>query len=176
MRKFALAVLAASAAVFSFGVAAEAQYGAVNAVVTAVPPVVTPGGQFRTTFIGCTPGESVTFVFVSSNAKAACKGGASRGPAQGLTTPDQAGAGTAIAELTAPQAIGLQTGTATTSHSELSESFAITVVAAPVPQAELPATGSGGLSTTTGVAVGLFGIGIGLFGVSRYRRRQFAAA
>jgi hypothetical protein len=175
MKKLALAAMTAAAAVFGFGVVAEAQYDAVNAIVTAVPPVVTPGGQFRTTFIGCTPGESVTFVFVSSNAKAACKSGASRGP-QGLALAAQANTGTASVELTAPQAVGLRTGMATTSHSELSASFAITVIAAAAPQTELPTTGSGGIGATSGVAVGLFAIGLGLFGVSRYRRRQDAAA
>jgi hypothetical protein len=177
MKKFALALMAASAAIFGFGVVAEAQYGAVNAVVTAVPPVVTPGGQFRTTFTGCTPGESVTFVLVSSNARGACTGGAALGSIVGLVLPaQQAGTGSATVELTAPGAPGVYNGTATTSQSGLTQPFTITVTQAVTPPGGLPATGSGGISTTMTVAGGLFAIGLGLFAVTQLRRRQSAVA
>jgi hypothetical protein len=51
-----------------------------------------------------------------------------------------------------------------------------TTVAATVPGAGLPATGSDGIGTTTGIALGLFVVGVGLFIVTRVRRSQPSAA
>jgi len=48
----------------------------------------------------------------------------------------------------------------------------VTTVPATIPGAGLPATGSSGMGTTTGIALGLFVVGLGLFIVAQVRRRQ----
>jgi hypothetical protein len=101
----------------------------------------------------------VNFVLAGATATAVC-------------TP----AGTAVASLLAPATPGTYTGTATGVSSGVTASFTVVVQAAVTPPGGLPATGSGGISTTTGMAAGLFAIGLGLFGVAQFRRRQAAVA
>lgn len=47
---------------------------------------------------------------------------------------------------------------------------------APDQGGSLPTTGSSGMSTTTGIAIGLLGVGVGLFVVTRVRRQSPAPA
>jgi hypothetical protein len=159
MKKLALGLIALSAVVFGFGNVAEAQYNTVDGTATVTPTTTAPGGTVTVVMSGCTPGETVTFVLGSATTSATC-----------------AGDGTAVASLPAPGTAGTYTGTATGVTSGVAASFTVVVALAATPPGGLPATGSGGISTTTGIAIGLFVVGLGLFGVTQVRRRQAAAA
>jgi hypothetical protein len=109
MKKFALSLVIASAAVFGVGTATSAQYGSTTTTTTTtVAPTTTSAGS-----------------------------------GAGLPTTTVAPA---------------------------------TTVAATTPPAGLPATGSDGIGTTTGIAIGLLVVGLGLFIVTRVRRGQPGAA
>ncbi len=82
--------------------------------------------------------------------------------------------GNATANVTAPSAAGTYPGTATC--GDVVASFSVVVAAPTTPPGGLPATGSGGIDTTTGIAMGLLAVGLGLFGVTLVRRRQTAVA
>jgi uncharacterized membrane protein YtjA (UPF0391 family) len=192
MKKLALALIAASAAVFGFGLVAQAQ-----GYTPTIPPIgpVTPGGSYTVTVNNCVPGEQVTFTQLQSTPTvivATCSGALPTltGSVIGLLLPQQGALPTASATFTAaPTAPGTYNGTAVGAQSG-STPFSFTIpgqtattvppptTAAPVPTTQpalvggLPATGSGGISTTTGIAVGLLVVGLGLFVVAQVRRRQ----
>ena len=87
----------------------------------------------------------------------------------------QVGTGGASVDLTAPTAAGTYPGTVVGTLS-FDQPFTVVVVAPVTPPGGLPATGSGGIGTTTTVAIGLFAVGLGLFAVAQVRRRQAAVA
>lgn len=195
MKKLALALISASALVFGFGVVANAQY-------TPIPPVVgtvTPGGPVSVR-VGCTVGGgNVAFNLPAtpSSATVACVAAdaAPTGSMLGFMFPAQAPTGTATATLTAPTAPGTYQGTATQGASVQTFTVVVpgqavtttvpattvapgtpTTVAATTPGSGLPATGSSGIGTTTGIAIGLLVVGAGLFIVAQVRRRQSSPA
>jgi hypothetical protein len=159
MKKLALGLIAISSAVLGFGMVAEAQYGSVGGTATVTPTTTAPGGTVTVEMSGCTPGETVDFVLESATASATC-----------------AEDGTASASLPAPGATGTYTGTAAGVTSGVTASFSVVVAQAVTPPGGLPATGSDGISTTAGIAIGLLVIGVALFGVSQIRRRQTITA
>lgn len=174
MRKFALALMAAAAAVFGFGLVAQAQvYPPPALTVTVGSATVTPGADVVVTVTGCTPGTTVTVELEDVSVTVTCEAaGGALGSIFGLIAQTE-GTGTATATVTAPDEPGTYTGSVTTSDGA-SASFQVTVLAPTAPAGGLPATGSGGISTTTGIAIGLFAVGLGLLGVSQIRRRQAA--
>jgi uncharacterized membrane protein YtjA (UPF0391 family) len=174
MKKIALAMIAAAAAVFGFGVVAEAQTGPYGGTGTATvsSPVVVPGGTVTITVTGCTPGEIVTFRLGPASATAPCTVSISLGSVViGALVAQTPGTGTATATLPVPTTPGNYTGTAT-APSGFSASFAVAVQVTSPPATGLPATGSGGIDTTTGIALGLFVVGLGLFAASQVRLRR----
>ena len=174
MKKLALALIAASAAVFGLGSVAEAQYGTTPAVGVS-PATVVSGGTVTVTATGCTPPEIVTFAITGGDSKSAtCASASALGEVEGLNA-QTGGTGTASVQLTAPVAAGTYPGTAVGTLG-FNQPFSVIVTAAVVPPAGLPATGSGGLNTSTGIALGLLVVGLGLFGVAQVRRRQNSLA
>ena len=91
-----------------------------------------------------------------------------------MLLPQQTALGNATFTFTAaPTAPGTYSGTAVGQQSP-SQSFSFTLPgqAATTPETGLPATGSDGIGTTTGIALGLLVVGFGLFVVAQVRRRQ----
>lgn len=179
MKKFALALMAASTAVFGFSIVADA-YPIPEELVT-VDNAAPMTGEEVTATANCASGETVTFEIPGDSATATCSAGA--GGASLLLVA--ATSGTASAQLTMPSEAGTYTISATGSESGDLGSTTVVVAAqtapattAPptVPTSGLPATGSDGIGLTTGVALGLLVVGLGLFGVATLRRRQPSAA
>jgi hypothetical protein len=208
MKKLALALIAASAAVFGFGLVAQAQsYSPTVSVGTVVP-----GGAYSVTYTNCTPGQTILFQQPQStptSVTAVCSGSVSSldeitGSVIGLLLPAQSALPTAVGNFTtAPTGPGTYNGTAGPNPNGPFLPFSITIpgqatttapattvpaptvpvtTAAPVvttapPLAGgLPATGSDGIGTTTGIALGLLVVGLGLFVVAQVRRRQAPTA
>jgi hypothetical protein len=159
MKKLLVALAASLAVFFGMGGAAHAQYGGNSGVVIVTPPTVAPGGTVTVTVTNCTPGERVDITVAGVSVSVTCG-------------PDSV----ASAAIPMPTTPGSYNGTAVGSVSGFTTSFVVTVVAPTVPPGGLPATGSGGIDTTTGIAAGLFAVGLGLFGVAQFRRRQAAVA
>jgi hypothetical protein len=165
MKKFALAVMAASAVVFGSGLPAQAQTPSYSTSVTVGP--VTSGGPYTVDYVNCVPGETITFSQPEStptSVTAVCPGEGTVGTA----TASFANAPTAPGDYTVT-ATGTQSPTRTTTFSLAGAGV---TVPATVPEAGLPATGSDGVGATTGVALGLLAVGLGLFVVAQIRRRQ----
>lgn len=151
MKKFALTLVAAAAMLLGSGAVAQAYPpGAGGASVT---PASTAGGGTVAVTVSCQPGESVTATLNAVTSSAVVC------PAGGSVTINVA----------APAAAGTYTGTTNGSVNGALGSFTVTVTA---PTTTLPATGGGGVSTMTIIAIGLLAVGGGLFGVSQVRRRQ----
>ncbi len=183
MKKLALALVSISALVFGFGMVANAQY--VPAGSGTVTPSSPPPGTPFTVRVNCTAGAgNVTFVFNGGSFSFPCTAGSGlAGSVVGFVA--QTPTGTSTATLTAPTTPGTYPGTATQGGTQVG-AFSVTVpgqaattvpasTTAPVvttPGSGLPATGSGGISTTTGIAIGLLVVGLGLFVVAQVRRRQ----
>jgi hypothetical protein len=165
MKKFVVALAASLAIFFGIGGAAHAQtpaptpYVGTTVIVTVSPPTAVPGGTITVTITNCTPGEIVTVSVGGVSVQVTCDA-----------------VGVASASVSMPTTPGTYTGTATGSISGVTTTFTVTVMAPVTPPGGLPATGSGGIDTTTGIAAGLFAIGLGLFGVAQLRRRQVVAA
>lgn len=157
MKKFAVALIAVSAVVFGSGMAAQAQYGGSTGTATVTPASSAPGGTVTVGISGCEPSASVAVVFNGATSS---------------VTADSSGAATTT--VTAPSTAGTYPGTATC--GDVVASFSVVVAAAVTPPGGLPATGSNGISTTSGLAIGLLVVGLGLFGVAQMRRRQTSAA
>ena len=164
MKKLALALMAASAAMFGFGMVAEAQtYDPSVSVGT-----VTPGGAYTATYTNCVAGETITFSQPESTPTTTT----------GVCSASRVATGTFT---NAPTAPGTYTVTASGPTSPartivFSLAAAPTTVPATVPGGGLPATGSSGMGTTGGMAIGLLVVGLGLFAVAQVRRRQPSAA
>lgn len=171
MKKFALALMAAAAAVFGVGMVANA-YPPVPDAPGVSDSTPAPGGTFTVTS-ACAVPETVTFTIPGDSDTATCEPGAT-GAFLLLqqTTPD----GVATGTLTAPTAAGTYTVTITGSSSGDLGTVSVTVAAQTDPGGGLPATGSDGVATTTWIAAGLLIVGLGLFAVATVRRRQPAAA
>ena len=175
MKKFALALMASAALVFGFGAVAQAQYG--SASVTFNLSSFTPGQAVTVSMTGCTPGETIT---VSVNGAvvgtAVCQASAlTQGSLLGLGLVQQT-ATSATLQFTAPATPGTY-AVVVTGTSGFRVETTLTVVAAATtpattPGGGLPATGSSGMGTTTGIAIGLLAVGAGLFFVAQVRRRQ----
>jgi len=172
MKKFALALMAAAAAVFGAGMVANA-YPPIPDSVTVSQSTVEPGGTFEVT-APCVVPEEVTFTFEGLPLDVRCTSAVVQPGFMLLqqSSPD----GAATATLTAPTAAGTYTVTVTGSTSGSIGTATITVQAATDPGGGLPATGSDGISTTTMIAAGLLVVGLGLFGVATMRRRQAPVA
>jgi LPXTG-motif cell wall-anchored protein len=174
MKKFALALMAASALVFGFGAVAQAQYGSASATFNVSS--ATPGQSITVTITGCTPGETLTITVNGVAVTATCSASAlTQGSVLGLGLVQQT-ATSATATITAPTTPGTYPVVITGSRG-FSFTTSLTVVAATTPPVTtpgggLPATGSSGISTTTGIAIGLLVVGAGLFVVAQVRRRQ----
>jgi LPXTG-motif cell wall-anchored protein len=178
MKKFALSLIVAAAAIFGTGVAAQAQTppyppaASVSPIETAVP-----GGPFTVNVKGCQPNANkIAFVFRDQDQSNLCGNG--KGNSNALTV----GTGTSSATFVAPMAAGTYTGTATGTDG-FRVTFSVTVAAAPpvaaapvVPVGGLPVTGSDGTSTMTMMAFGILALGGGLLVVSQMRRRQIVPA
>jgi hypothetical protein len=178
VKKLAFVLIAAAALVFGAGQVATAQYGP---SISTGP--VTPGGPYTVTYTNCVVGDTITFTQAQSNptsVQATCLPG-----------------GTATASFAAaPTAAGTYSGTAVGAQSpSLTFTFTLTAPATTVPVTtapggggavpttaapggqpggQLPATGSNGLGSTTGIALGLLVVGLGLFVVAQVRRRDAA--
>ena len=159
MKKIALGLIALSSLMLGFGTVSAAPYESGDGTATVSPTTTTAGGTVTVVMSGCTPGETVDFELESATASATC-----------------AGDGTATASMPAPGAAGTYTGTATGVTSGVNASFTVVVAQAATPPGGLPATGSGGISTTTGIAIGLLAVGLALFGVTLIRRRRTVTA
>lgn len=200
MKKLGLALMASAAAVFGFGLVAQAGYVGDQSV-TVNPAVASPGQQVDVTYNNCIVGETVDFVtnFASIN-NVPCEADA----AFGLSLLMAPSLGSATATFTAPSP-GSYPGTASPIESPAlpftivvqgaDTTVAPTTVApttaaptttdgavtpptpAPTPAPSIPATGGGeGASTITYIAIGLLVVGAGLFIVAQVRRREQAPA
>jgi hypothetical protein len=159
MKKLIVALAATLAVFFGMGTAAHAQYGGSSGVVTVSPPTVAPGGTITVTVSQCTPGERVDISVAGVSVSVTC--GADS---------------VASASIAMPTTPGTFNGTAVGAVSGFSTTFVVTILAPVSPPGGLPATGSGGLDASTGIAAGLLAVGLGLFGVAQLRRRQAAVA
>ena len=153
MKRLALAVTMTVAAFLGLGHTASAQYAASASAVTS-------DGKTTVTYTGCADGETITFNLP----------GATPETATGVCSN-----GTATAVFTAPPSSTIGTAAGTTSPS-LPFTVASLAPTPTNPPSGLPATGSSGLSTTAGVAIGLLVVGCGLLVVGQLRRRRPNAA
>ena len=194
MKKLALALMAASAAVFGFGMVASAAPSYTPAV-TVTPPTG-PAAPYSVLYRNCQVGETITFTQAQSTPNSvpvqcvAAPTPALTGSIVGLLLPQGTSAlGTATANFTnAPTDPGLYNGSAVGTRSQTPVPWTITIagttppastnppvvttVPATLPGSGLPETGSNGIGTTTGIAIGLLVVGLGLFVVAQVRRRQ----
>lgn len=147
MKRFALALTVTIAAVLGLGQMASAQY-------SASASATTTDGKTTVTYTGCVAGETITFSLP----------GATPAMATGVCASGTASASFVITATTNGTAQGTTSPAVT---------FVASLAATPtVPTSDLPATGSNGISTTTGLAMGLFVVGLGLFVVAQARRRN----
>lgn len=188
MKKLALALMAASAMVFGFGMVVSAQSYTQGTSIS--PNPVEPGRPFAVTYDNCQAGESITFV-VSGATPASITNTCSSIGTVALSLLGQVGLGNAVGSFTAaPSAPGTYPGTATPNGQSPVRTFNLVIQApaptvppsvastipATVPVGGLPTTGSGGVGTTTAIAIGLLVVGLGLFVVAQVRRRQTLTA
>lgn len=167
MKKFALALMAVSAAIFGTGLVANAYPPGAGVVTTSSATGV--AGYTVTVNTTCQPGETVTVTLVDETATATC------GAAGTASLLSLSNAGSASVNVIAPAVAGSYTGTILGSVTGDLGSFTVTVTAPVTPGGGLPATGSNSTSTMTILAIGLFAVGAGLFGVSQVRRRTVVA-
>ena len=199
MKKLLISLAAAVALVLGFGVPAGASaYPPGGTSVTVDPASGSAGFSFDVT-ANCTPGETVTFTFQGATMTATCSAGSdsdSGGTATAtFTAPSDAGrytgsvtgsvsdalgsfAVTVEAEETTTTAAPTTDAPTTDAPTTAAPATDAPTTAAPVttPSGGLPATGSDGIGTTTGIAIGLLIMGLGLFAVATVRRSQPGAA
>jgi len=185
MKKFALALMAASALVFGFGPVAHAQYGSDTVIPSDSTP--TPGELITLTVTGCAPGEIITFS-INGNvvATTTCVTVAALSAGDDVELRAALVVQTrAVATFAAPATPGTYT-VLVTGNQGFFASIVIVVsapaattppvtggtVAAAVPGGGLPATGASGTGSMTSMAIGLLVVGLGLFVVAQVRRRQ----
>ena len=189
MKKIALALMAASAAVFGFGMVAAAQTTQYGQAISILNPV-TAGAPYTVVYANCVVGDTITFTQPQStptSVDGTCVGAGATltGSVVGLLLPQQQQpSATATATFTSAPTPGTYNGTAVgqlqpvdplpvhDSRPGRPPRPAPTTVPVTVPGGGLPATGSGGIGTTTGIAIGLLVVGLGLFVVAQVRRRQ----
>jgi len=170
MKKFALALMVASAALFGFGAVASAQYP--TSLTVGTPSA---GGPYSSTYTNCVNGETITFSQPQSTPATISVVCAGRSATANFTNaPTVAGTYTVTA--------GGPTSPARTQSFSISGATATTLpatggadgagVPATTPTTGLPATGSNGIGTSTTIAIGLLAVGFGLFAVAQVRRRQ----
>ena len=146
MKRLALALTVTITAFLGLGQMASAQYGPTGSATTI------SNGSTTVTYTGCVNGETITFTFPgATSVTAVCAGGA------------------ATASLPVP---GPGTGTARGTTSPAVTFTVASQAPATNPPGGLPATGSNGIDTSTGLAAGLLVVGLGLFVVAQVRRRQ----
>ena len=178
MKKFVLALAAVSSVLFGFGLVAQAQYGSGSEAVSFEPTSPAPGTTVTITITDCTPGEVLTVAINGTTvgtATCVAAGNLNAGSVVGLLLPRQVSTGQATLQFVAPSAPGTYTVTVTGTQG-YSRTITLVVAAETAPPAGgLPATGSGGLDTTTGIALGFVVVGLGLFVVAQVRRRQQAS-
>ena len=153
MKRLALALTVTITAFLGLGQMASAQYDASASSVTA-------DGKTTVTYTGCTDGETITFTLPGATpetATALCADGTAS--VVFSLSPTTATSGTAV-------------GTTSPSVTFTVASLPATTVPATTPSGGLPATGSDGVNTTTGLAIGALVVGLGLFAVAQVRRRQ----
>jgi LPXTG-motif cell wall-anchored protein len=187
MKKFALALIASAAAVFGFGMVANAQ--TYTPVLQPPTPPTTLGGPFTVTYNNCVVGETITFTLLLPGGTTAiqtingpCVAPAlTSGSVVGLLLPQQAANGRATATFpSSPTTPGTYTiraqGTTSavvTTQLVVPGSTSTTVApTATTPGGGLPATGSDASTPFTMIAIGLLVVGVGLFAVAQVRRRQ----
>ena len=148
MKRFALALTVTLTAFLGLGQIATAQYSASSSTSTT-------DGKTTVVYSGCVNGETITFTLVGAT-----------------PTPQTAVCAGGKASVVFSSAAGL-TGTAKGTTSP-STTFTVASLAptATAPGVGLPATGSNGIGTTAGLAIGLLVVGLGLFVVAQVRRRQ----
>jgi len=179
MKKFALALMVASAALFGFGAVASAQYP--TSLTVGTPSA---GGPFASTYTNCVNGETITFSQPQStpaSISVVCAGRSAtanftNAPTATGTYTVTAGGPTSPARTQSFSISGAAAttlpATATTLPATGGADGAGAGVPATVPGAGLPATGSNGIGTSTTIAIGLLAVGFGLFAVAQVRRRQ----
>lgn len=147
MRKVALVLFASAMVILGVSAPAGAQarppvcpYKQVCITATVSPASSPAGSPVTVTVNGCAANSPVIIVF--------------NGATSTVTTD---ASGSATVTLTAPSAAGTYAGTATC--GDVVASFSVVVTAAAAPPGGLPATGSGGLNSTTGIAMGLLAVG-----------------
>ena len=201
MKKLALALIAASAALFGVGIVAQAQTGYSEAVV-AEPSTVMPGEPYDVTYLNCIGGDTITFAQADSDPAtqtAECIVMEDEIPTDsvsedvatsiiGLLLPQQVALGTATVTFAAPTESGEYDGTASgLESSELPWSITVEGDEEPTPTTEmsedetattatpdsrLPETGSDGTGIITVVAIGLLLVGVALLIGAQLRRKQ----
>jgi hypothetical protein len=155
MRRFALVMLAAVAAVSGWAEAAAA-YPLQFVVVTVSDSDLDPGQALDVTLTGCDVGAIVDFRLESSTATAVCAtttGGASLAE---QTTP-----GMAVAELTAPELPGRYDGVVSfaTDDGDVQASFSVVVDVPEIRSTSIVGASSGGPSDYVTIATfSLFGL------------------
>lgn len=161
MKKLALALMAASAAVFGFGMVAQAQTG-YSPSVALTPAAPTAGGGYTAVYRNCTAGDTITFTQAQSTPTSgtapciAISVPALTGSVVGLLRPQQAPLGNAtFAFAAAPTAPGTYNGTAVGEDSP-SQAFGFTIpgqatttaVATTAPPTTPPPTANAASPTT----------------------------
>ena len=192
MKKAALALVVAAAALFGLGQLVAAGGTNYSEAIVANPASVPTGGQTVVTYQNCEVGETITFSlpqFTPATQTAPC--GAVQAFGLSAVLPLQATVGEASATFVAPATPGTYNGTGVgTVSPELPFTVTVTGSVAPsttvaptIPDtngggsgSQLPSTGSGGQSTITFIAIGLLTVGLGLFAVAGVRRRSNPAA
>lgn len=147
-------------------VGSEVAYPPSASTVTGFPAFGPPGYSYRLT-VSCLQGNIITFTLASSSSTVTC------GPI--ITFPDvttPGSPGVAFADFIAPTTPGTYVGSATDSVTGFLSSFTITVEAPAAQPGVLPATGSGGISTISLIAIAVLGLGAGLFGGAQVRRSR----
>jgi LPXTG-motif cell wall-anchored protein len=190
MKKLALALMSASVAVFGFGMVVSA--AGYDPAISVDPASPAPGGAYTVTYENCFVGDTITFTQDDSTPTSVtgeCEpvNGVVLGSVIALLAQQGPELGVAVGEFdAAPTEAGVYDGTGVGERSpSLPFQFEIKVATEPTdpptepttptteaPGGTLPQTGSNGIGTTTGIALGLFAAGLGMFVVAQVRRRQ----
>ena len=169
MKKLALALMAASAVLFSFGAVASAQ----NYTKTLTVGTPSAGGPYASTYTNCVNGETITFSQPQStpaSISVVCAGQSAT--ANFTAAPTAPGTYTITAIGTTSEARSQSFSIAGATATTLPSTGGAGAPGATVPGSGLPATGSNGIGSATTIAIGLLAVGFGLFAVAQVRRRQ----
>jgi hypothetical protein len=190
MKKLGLVLLAASAAVFGFGMVAAAQ--TYSQAISLTPPNPSPGQSYTAAYGNCTLGDTITFTQSASTPATVTgrcvkvSGVDDSGSQLGVLVPQQVAYGIATAGFAkAPTAPGTYTVTASGLRSP-TRTATFTIAAAPAtvrpttvvpaaPDGGVPVTGSSGSSKVNVMPFGLLAVAIGLLVVAQVRRMSVHA-